>query len=486
MKILKIFLAIILIATGTPAISEAKINGDKELKTLFIDLGKAINPAVVNIFTTQVIKSPYGGRMRGMPMDPFEDFFEQFMGPGGGGGFPPREQRAASLGSGFIIDESGIIVTNNHVIQNATDIQVQLTEKSKKKYKATVIGKDERTDIALIKIKYDGKLSSIPLGDSDKVEVGEWVAAFGNPFGHGHSMTKGIISAKERDVDVENAPSFPFLQTDASINPGNSGGPLVNTSGEVIGVNSAIDARAQGIGFAIPINVVKKLLPELKSKGRVTRGFLGVVVFPVDERVAKELNLKEERGVVVTAVNPGSPAEKAGVQPYDVIVEYNSKSIDDAKQLINAVGETKVGDSVTAKIIRDGKQQTIKVVIAERNEGMLAQGGRQEKSQSPLRGQEAPHHVGVTVTDINPLISKQLNLPPTIKKGAVIIAVKENSVADQAGLQVGDLIYDVNQKFKRKGTIPTAKEINEAFRKGSNSLLVGRGGNTMLVFLTAE
>ncbi len=482
---------IFLIAGFISSILSGTAFGD--LEHTFIELGKKANPAVVNIFTTQVIKNPYGAQGGGfsgrngqqqMPMDPLQEFMEQFMG-GGMGMAPPQEQRAMSLGSGFIIDETGLILTNNHVIQNATEIAVQLTEKSKKTFIAKVIGKDERTDIAVIKINYPGKLEVLPLGDSNKVEVGQWVAAFGNPFGHGHTMTKGIISAKERDVDIENAPQFPFLQTDASINPGNSGGPLVNLAGEVVGVNAAIDARAQGIGFAIPINAVKKILPDLKSKGKITRGFLGVTIADVDEKTAKEFHIKGEKGAFVTGIAAGSPAEVAGIQPYDAIIIFNGKEVENARQLMNSVSDTKTGDVATAQVVRNGKIVKLTIKIAEKSEGgLIAASAKQRQRPKGYRVQ----NVGVEIMDMNPAIARELNLPPLIKRGVVIIDIEQGSLAEQAGLHPGDIILDIN-KTPVTSASDAIKVFQKDFKKGSGgmrNLRVMRGANTMVVFMEID
>ncbi|MBK9295104.1 MAG: Do family serine endopeptidase [Oligoflexia bacterium] len=451
--------------------------GEEDLKTLFVELGKKVNPAVVNIFTTQSMKNPYGyggGGFRGMPMDPFQQFMEEFMGRGLMQQQP--ERKASSLGSGFIIEDSGLIVTNFHVIQNASDIQVQLTEKSKKTYKAKVVGSDERTDIALIKIDLKQKLPTVALGDSDKVEVGQWVAAFGNPFGHGHTMTKGIISAKERDVETENSPTFPFLQTDASINPGNSGGPLVNTKGEVIGVNAAIDGRAQGIGFAIPINVVKKLIPDLKTKGRVTRSYLGVTINNINEKMVEEFGLKTDKGALVLGVAQGSPADKAGIEPYDVIVAINGREVEDAREITNKITETKSGETINLKIIREAKPIDVKVRVVERNDAALAQ----SPQKIAPKGVAAPYGIGLEILDLNAVLNQQLGLPPQIK-GVIITSIKPGSVADEAGLSAGDIILDVNKKPVR-----SAREALKLFKKSRNSLRISRSGMEMFFFMDSK
>ncbi|MDZ4676382.1 MAG: Do family serine endopeptidase [Oligoflexia bacterium] len=474
-KFINISLTLILIATAAPK-AMALSSNDPLPRNLFIELGKKVNPAVVNIYTTQSVRG--GGRQGyfpGMPQDPFEQFLQEYMGQGR----RAPEQKVASLGSGFIIDTTGLIVTNNHVIANAADIRVQLTEKAKKTYKAKVIGRDARTDVALIKIDTTEKLTVTVLGDSDKVEVGEWVAAFGNPYGHGHSMTKGIISAKERDI-AELETAFPFIQTDASINPGNSGGPLVNADGEVIGVNSAIDARAQGIGFAIPINVVKRLIPDLKSKGRIIRGYFGVAISNIDERVMKQFNLKSDRGALIVNVSPGSPAERGGIEPYDIVTEFNGKEIENAKSLTNAVGETPVGQTAKVKVFRDGKTTNLTIKTTERpDEESVAQ----ESPRAPRlpKGMTAPYNLGMMLADLNPTIARQLQLQDAPKRGVVVTGTQDGGLADQAGLEIGDIILDVNKKRAL-----SAREALKNIKPGVNSLRVLRGQVTLLIFMEAR
>jgi len=328
---------------------------------LFVELAKAINPSVVNISTSAV--------MRRAPRDPMQEMLERFYGI-------PSEQpswsnkpRRTGLGTGFIVREDGLIVTNAHVISGADIIEVQLTENSDKQYVAEVIGSDQRTDIALIKIKPDIKLSVASLGSSKDLQVGEWVAAFGNPYGHGHTMTKGVISSKGRAIQEIN--KFPLLQTDASINPGNSGGPLVNSRGQVIGVNSAIDARAQGIGFAIPIDEVKTILPQLEKRGRLQKGYLGVAQQDLDSRTAEYLGFDDEfRGAAIMAVQPNGPAAKAGIKVYDVITEIDGEKVRNAQDLSDKIGDKSPGQKIQIKLLRDNKGQalekTVTVTIQER------------------------------------------------------------------------------------------------------------------------
>ena len=335
--------------------AQALKKGEPLPSDLFIQLAKKINPAVVNISTSS---RPKVQRRQGRPQyrDPFFDLFDKFLHPPHGG---PRQQRPQqSLGTGFIIRKDGLIITNNHVIDNADVINIALSN-SKEVYTAEVVGKDRRTDTALIKITAKKDLPFVELGDSDNLQVGEWVAAFGNPFGHTNSMSKGIISAIGREIDELN--KFPFLQTDASINPGNSGGPLVNTQGQVIGVNTAIDARAQGIGFALPINNIKAILPSLEKEGGIRRGFLGVNLTDVGPRDMASLGLKSTDGTLITHVIIKSPAAKAGLQPYDFVIQFNDKEVKSTRNLIDAVADAGVGKTVTLKIIRKGKKRKIKV-----------------------------------------------------------------------------------------------------------------------------
>lgn len=323
---------------------------------LFAELAKAINPSVVNISTSVIPR----GRMQ---RDPLLEMLEQFYGMPMQPPHAPGKPRRMGLGTGFIIRDDGLIVTNNHVIEGADLIEVQLTENSDKQYKAEVIGRDSRTDIALIKIKPDIKLTAAVMGSSEESQVGEWVAAFGNPYGHGHTMTKGIISSIGRSIAEIN--KFPLIQTDASINPGNSGGPLVNSKGMVIGVNSAIDARAQGIGFAIPIDEVKKIIPILEKNGSIKKGYIGIQPGDIDYRAAQALGLDEFRGAAVLSLGNG-PAKKAGMKVYDIIQEINGKKIRDARDLMNTISDFEPGTKAKFKILRDEKVIHINVTVTER------------------------------------------------------------------------------------------------------------------------
>ncbi|HEY8270692.1 MAG TPA: trypsin-like peptidase domain-containing protein [Pseudobdellovibrionaceae bacterium] len=442
---------------------------------LFVELGRVINPAVVNISTLAIPK------MNNLQRDPMLEMLEQFYGVP----LQSRRQQMApqgkprpyGLGTGFIIREDGLIVTNNHVIQGADGIQVQLTEKSDKLYDAKVIGYDERSDIALIKITPDGKLPVAALGSSKDLEVGEWVAAFGNPYGHGHSMTKGIISSKGREIGEIN--KIPLLQTDASINPGNSGGPLVNTKGYVIGVNSAIDARAQGIGFAIPIDEVKAIIPQLEKSGRIEKGYIGARLGDLDPSIDPTyLGLQEPEGAVITALEKKGPADKAGLRPYDIVTEFNGKKIKSSMDLKDAVEDSKIGSSVTLKAIRERKPVSIKMtVLSKPNFAALNKNPGSSKSYS---GQKVPFNLGFTVSDLNDELRAEFQIPSEVMN-PMIIRIERDSLAAMADLRVGDLILDINKKEVTK-----ALDVSKSLKKGTNTLRLARGNRLMIVTIDTK
>jgi serine protease Do len=409
------------------------------LKDLFIDLSRRLMPSVVNIYTTQTVAHPYGAP--GQQGELYRRFFEQFFGEE----MPnmPQSRKSTSLGTGFVIDEKeGLILTNYHVIADSDEIKVILTEEDADRdgVDAKVVGGDAEADVALLKIKTKRKLQAAPFGDSDALQVGEWVMAIGNPFGHGHTVTKGIISAKERIVPLSQFSNY--LQTDTPINPGNSGGPLINTKGEVIGINTAINAAAQGIGFAIPINYVKRILPELRTKGAVTRGFIGVNITEITPQLAKYLKLKKDtRGVIVSEVYEGEPAASAGMQVYDVITEINGKKINDGRQLINTVSSFAPGTTITIKFSRENKEKELKVTVGKRpsRDSFVTQ--RREG-----RGPKKPAlNIGMTVDEIDSELRREMGLPPNLK-GVVVSRVSSPSPAEEAGFERGDVIVEVDQK----------------------------------------
>ncbi len=395
----------------------------------FTALVDQLKDAVVNIRTTKKVKgakrhfrsprSPFGKE------DPFKDFFERFFGDQ-----MPKEFEQKSLGSGFIIDKAGYILTNNHVVVDADEIVVKLSDKEE--FDAKVIGLDKSTDIALIKIDAKRSLPVFKLGDSDLLKTGEWVLAIGNPFGLEHTVTAGIISAKGRWIG--SGPYDNFLQTDASINPGNSGGPLFNLRGEVVGINTAIIAQGSGIGFAIPINMAKDLLPQLKEKGRVTRGWLGVSIQPWQPGMAEKFGLDTEKGALLGGVKEGDPAEKAGIRRGDVIVEVDGEEIRDSRDLLNVIARKRPGTSVEVKVMRAGKELAMTVTLGER--------------PSQLRAM-APDHsidekVGLTVQGITPELAERFGLSST--KGVIVSSVEPGSPAQKTGLRQGDIIREVEKK----------------------------------------
>jgi serine protease Do len=387
-------------------------------------LVRELKPSVVNISTTKLVRGPMDDFFRGRDFPDFfgDDFFRRFFGDQ-----RPREFRQKSLGSGFIIDKDGYILTNNHVVEKAEQIKVKLSDG--KEYDAKVIGTDPKTDLALIKIRAPGDLPVARLGDSDRLEVGEWVVAIGNPFGLEQTVTTGIISAKGRVIGA--GPYDDFLQTDASINPGNSGGPLFDLKGEVVGINTAIVAGGQGIGFAIPVNMAKALLPQLK-KGRVVYGYLGVYIQDVTPELATSFGLKEPKGVLVSDVIPDSPARQAGVTKGDVILEYDGKQVEDKGQLTKMVGRTPVGRKVKLVVLRKKEQKTLLVTIGQLSD--------KEITAAAPRPEETDRW-GLKVQDVTPEIAAHLGLPSSA--GVVISEVAPGSPAEEENLQPGDVIIEV-------------------------------------------
>jgi serine protease Do len=433
----------------------------------FVTLSKRLKPVVVNVSTTQVTQggqgneSPFGG---GGEDDPFADFWRKFF----GGPSPRGPFRQKSLGSGFIIDKDGSILTNNHVVENASKIVVKLADESE--FEAKVIGRDAKTDIAVIKINAKEALPVAPLGDSDQLDVGEWVMAIGNPFGLDNTVTSGIVSAKGRHLPG-GGPYDNFIQTDASINPGNSGGPLINLRGEVVGINSAIYSRSGGnigIGFAIPMNLVKELLPQLKGKGKVTRGYLGVLIQKVTPEIAESLGMDKAKGALVADVTKGGPAETAGIKVGDVIVEFDGKEVRDSSDLPIIVARTPVDKKITVKVLRDRKELALSAAVGEMKEEEVV-------ASAPEKGE-----LGVTVQQVTPQIAESLGIERA--EGVVITVVEPGSSADDAGLRRGDLILEVDRKPVKK-VADYRKAVGEV-KKGKGVLfLVRRGDSTLFLAL---
>jgi serine protease Do len=429
----------------------------------FADLAEKVKPAVVNISTTKTIRgggprSPFSGS----PFDRYfgEDFFERFFGD-----MPRREFKQQSLGSGFILSEDGYIFTNNHVVEQSDKIIVKLSDG--REYSAKIIGRDAKTDIALIKIKPNESLPVAEIGDSDKLRVGEWVIAIGNPFGLEQTVTAGIVSAKGRVIGA--GPYDNFIQTDASINPGNSGGPLFNMEGKVVGINTAIVAHGQGIGFAIPISMAKTILPDLKAKGKVTRGWLGIAVQDITEDMAKSLQLKERHGAMISEAFKDNPADRAGLRAGDIVTEINGKKVKDTHDLLLTIASFHVGEKITVKVLRDGKELTFQVVVSERKEQpeIAMDKGKQD-------------NYGMVVQDITPEIARYLGIPR--KSGVIVVKVQEGSPADEVGIQPQDIVLQVN-KVKITSVKEYAQEMAKKQAKSGVALLIRRGQATFFVAL---
>ena len=399
----------------------------------FTDVAMAVSPAVVNIRAERIIKgggpvlrhfqNPFGKE------DPFHNFFERFFGD-----VPRRDFKQRSLGSGFFIDKEGYIVTNNHVIENADKIKVK--SKDGKEYSAEIVGRDAKTDIALIKVKSRRDFRAVKWGDSDALKVGEWVVAIGSPFGLEHTVTAGIVSAKGRVIG--SGPYDDFIQTDASINPGNSGGPLINMKGEVIGINTAIVSRSGGnvgIGFAIPINLARGIIEQLKASGTVTRGWLGVSIQSLTPELGEYYGVKDGKGALVGEVFEGDPADKAGIKPKDVVIEVDGDKIEDSRDLSQKIAEIRVGEQITIKVVRGGKEHTFRVEIDKRTEGKEDLALQQPKEETDL---------GMTVSALTRELARRLNISET--EGVVVVGVEQDGPADKADVQEGDLILEIDHK----------------------------------------
>jgi serine protease Do len=441
---------------------------EQPLLPSFTELAKALKPAVVNISSKQEVaqavpgpkRSPFG---RGED-DPFQEFFDRFFGGRG------RRQQRPALGTGFIINVSGFIVTNNHVVEDADEIKVTLS--TQEEFDAKLIGRDPKTDLALLKINSDKPLPTVPFGNSDSLEVGAWVVAIGNPFGLGHTVTAGIVSAKGRIIGA--GPYDDFIQTDASINPGNSGGPLFNLSGEVVGINTAIVAGGQGIGFAIPINLAKEVLLQLHDKGSVTRGWLGVAIQSLSADLLKAFNLKDAEGALVADVVADAPADKAGLQRGDIIVSFQGEKVHDSKELPRMVAAVTPGTTVSIEIIREGKRMTVPVKL-----GTLQDEDEPEKA-ARLESSDVEEKLGLQVEAITPDVARGLRLENA--KGVVVSQVAPDSPAGEAGVRRGDVVREVNRH-----PVTDLDSYNEATSQLTTNapvlFLVERRGNSIYIAL---
>jgi serine protease Do len=437
-----------------------------ETSRAFSDIAASVSPAVVNISTTKVVRRD----VNPLSDDPFFDFFNPFK------DFKtPKKWKEQSLGSGVIVSPDGFIITNNHVIEQADEIRITLFDK--RSFKARLIGADPKTDVAVVKI--DAKnLPTVRWGDSDALQVGEFVLAIGNPFGLSHTVTMGIISAVGR-ANVGIADYEDFIQTDAAINPGNSGGPLVNIKGELIGINTAIFSRSggyQGIGFAVPSNMAHLVMDQLEQRGRVTRGWLGVTIQELTPELAQKFGLRSSKGALVGDVAKGSPAETAGIRRGDIILEFNGKKVDDVGSLRNMVAQSKVGSEVLVSVMRGEKQYPVRVFIAE-----LPKDAAEAGPGNPPEDQNSGSLIGLNVMDLSKEIARQLGLNRE-EKGVVVVRVEPGSPAEDAALRKGDVIEEVDRK-----KIQRTDEYNRAVsgsKPGDTILLfVNRGGKKFYVTL---
>ncbi|MBI3621025.1 MAG: DegQ family serine endoprotease [Nitrospirae bacterium] len=438
---------------------------------LFVRMAEAATPAVVNISTSRVIKGRQGGAQQN-PLfeDPFfrrffgDDFFRQFE--------APQSRREQSLGSGVIVDSNGYIVTNNHVVAQADEIKVLLADK--REFTGKMVGTDPKTDIAVIKIE-GTNLPTAPWGDSGQLKVGEYVLAIGNPFGLNQTVTMGIISAVGR-ANVGIADYEDFIQTDAAINPGNSGGALINSRGELIGVNTAIFSRSggyMGIGFAVPSNMVRLVMTSLIKEGKVTRGWLGVSIQEVSSDLAKQFGLKDARGALVSDVLKDTPADRAGLKRGDVIVKYNGHDVTNAGQLRNLVAETPVGQQAPLVVIREKREKELTVKIEEQPKEVAGSGG------GPGASPENEALAGLEVQQLTPTLADQLNLPHAIT-GVVIVNVEGGSVAEEAGVRAGDVIVEINRQPVKN--LDDYRRIGRQLHAGESVLLLlNRGGQMLFV-----
>jgi len=417
----------------------------KSLGQAFVDVAKKVQPAVVNITTEKTITIKPWERFGEdfFKGSPFEEFFR---------GFGPREKgreyrhKQRSGGSGVVVDKEGYILTNNHVIEGADKVKVRLNDG--REFAATVKGQDSRTDLAVLHIKAKD-LPVATLGDSDKLEVGEWAIAIGSPFGLEHTVTVGVISAKGRS-GLGTGTYEDFIQTDASINPGNSGGPLINIDGEVIGINAMIIQPGTGIGFAIPINMAKQILSDLIKQGKVVRPWLGISVQDLTQEMAEQFKVKEKEGVLVNQVYPGTGAEKAGLTPGDVIKSVDEKAVKNVNELVKEIQKKKVGQKVKLNIIRDGKPTTIEVTLTSMPE-----------KPEMVKEKEVEEKLGARVQELTPQLAARYRISG-IKHGVLVIGVEDGSLADDIGLQEGDVILEIDRK-----KIENIKDFEKAIKDGN-------------------
>jgi len=460
----------------------------------FADLAEKLLPSVVNISTTQTLKPEHehehstSERPKFPPGSPFEEFFKDFFDKNSrrGDGLEAKPRKATSLGSGFIIDPAGYIVTNNHVIADADAITVILHDDTN--LKAEVIGRDTKTDVAVLKVKADKPLVAARWGDSDKARVGDWVLAIGNPFGLGGSVTAGILSARQRDIN--SGPYDDFLQTDAAINRGNSGGPMFDVDGEVIGINTAIyspSGGSIGIGFAVPSNLAKSVVAELISEPdhEMHRGWLGVRIQAVTDEIAESLGLDKPHGALVASVNDNGPAQSGGIQPGDVILSFDGKTVPDMRHLPRLVAERRVGQVVAVKVWRKRQEETLHVKLGKLDETEKVSAHVPAKDVPSKDHDSTVNALGLTLSNITPDLKDKFSLSDD--KGVVVVGVSKDSPASEKGLKAGDVIMEAAQEeIKNAGQV--LGKIADAKKAGRKSilLLVERQGDLRFVALRLD
>ena len=433
----------------------------------FSGIAEKLRSSVVNIKVVKVEKAGFNRPEMEIPEGPFGELFKRFFQE-----MPqnPERYRSQGAGSGVIISKDGYILTNNHVVEGAKEVTVTLA--NQKEYKAKVVGRDPKTDLAVLKIASIESFPAVSMGDSDQLKVGDWVVAIGNPFGLNNTVTSGIVSAKGRVIGA--GPYDDFIQTDASINPGNSGGPLVNMKGELVGINTAIIPYGQGIGFAIPVNTAKPLVPQLISKGEVTRGYLGVNIQSITPELAKAMNLRDRKGALVADVVSGGPADQGGIKRGDVITAYNGKVVEDSHQLPVLVAATPINQEVTVTILRQGEEQEISLKVGQ----LPADKTKSENTLHPTAGKW-----GLQLGEVNPHIARRFHLKE--EKGVMVAGIEPGSRAEEAGIQQGDLILEINRQ--PVDSVKDALErINRSKDKDQLLLLVQRNNGKFYVPLQQQ
>ncbi|GLI93612.1 DegQ family serine endoprotease [Methylocystis echinoides] len=458
------------------------------------DLSTQVSDAVVNISATQTVetkrKGGGGGEAPNLPPGaPFDDLFEEFFKRRQGQGAPemPRQRKSSSLGSGFVIDPSGIIITNNHVIADANEVTVIFNDGQK--LKAEVLGKDQKVDVAVLRVKPEKPLKAVKFGDSDKARVGDWVLAVGNPFGLGGSVTAGIVSARNRNID--SGPYDNYIQTDASINKGNSGGPLFNMDGEVIGINTAIlspSGGSVGIGFATPANTVQPVIEQLQQYGETRRGWLGVRIQNVDDAIAETLNLGSARGALVAGVDDKGPSKPAGIKAGDVIVRFDGKPIKESRDLPKLVAATPVGKDVELVILRSGKEETKKVKLGRLEDGEKVASREDGKEKSESAGPAAQSTLGLELSRLTDELRARYQIKDTVKNGVLITSVDPSSSAAEKRLQAGEILLEVNQEPVNDpaDAVKKIKALKESGKKTALLIVANGQGDAHFVALPVE